>query len=84
MLYEGAHKECKLIKIEQIIEILKNNNPYPERFSKKLTELEYEKLHKICKENNINSEAAFWEWGRIVWDNSIKEIEQIVEANTES
>ena len=79
IFYDWEEERNKLAAEEEdflkgLIKYMKNAQPYPERIFTTVGDQEWEKVHRVLRENGIQSARVFGDWGRRVWDNAITEI----------
>ena len=79
---ESVYTIIKLVmeKEENIIQELRNKNPYPEDIFIETPQMDKQKINKYCKDNGISIDGYNGSWGRKVWNNCIDNLKQLKEG----
>jgi hypothetical protein len=65
--------------IEEIIRYLEENNPYPSDVFTEPSLEDWKKAWKLISDNGIVPDKIAGKWGRMVWNNCIAAIKNLIE-----
>lgn len=77
-------KDDSLKVIKDILSDVKERNPYPTTVFVEPTKKDWAWLNSICRLNGLMSESFMGSFGRLVWNNCVKEMQDSIENSIDN